>query len=45
VGFVPSPNGDRAPSGSGGTKLPSLGLGEALLAPKGSDKLNLCPRG
>jgi hypothetical protein len=30
---------------SGGTKLPSLGLGKALPTPKGSDVLNLCPRG
>jgi hypothetical protein len=45
VGFVPSPNGDRAPSGSDRMELPSLGSGEALPAPKGSDVPNLCSRG
>jgi hypothetical protein len=44
VGFAPSPNGDCAPSGSGGMELPSLGSGEALPDPKGSDVQNLCPR-
>jgi hypothetical protein len=45
VGFVPSPNSDRAPSGLGRMELPSLGSGEALSAPKGLDMPNLCSRG
>jgi hypothetical protein len=45
AGFVPLPNGDHTPSGSGRMDLPSLGSGEALLAPKGSDMPNLRSRG
>jgi hypothetical protein len=45
VRFAPSSKGDRAPSGSGRIDHPSLGSGEALPAPKGSDVPNLRPRG
>jgi hypothetical protein len=43
--LAPPSEGDRAPSGSGGTELPFLGLGEARPIPMGSDEQNLRPRG
>jgi hypothetical protein len=45
AGFVPLPNGDHTPSGSGKMELPSLGSGEALLALKGSGVPSMRPRG
>jgi hypothetical protein len=45
AGFVSLPNGDRAPSGLGRMELPSMRLGKALPAPKGSDVPNLRSKG